>query len=101
MWSAEATVKGAARAQDHYCWLSHDACRLQWRARDMAAKDRAPSGFLVVRDLCVCEIKHRKGRPVLLLKTPERRLALEFAEGGDVAPTAWAATLAYLRSGGV
>ena len=92
-------VRGRGKAVSHYLWLSHDAARLQWRARDPFALDSAPSGFLVVRELTGCEIKHKNGEPALLLHTPDRRLALEFAEGGDVSPTCWAATLAFLRVG--
>ncbi|KAH8048346.1 hypothetical protein JL722_12581 [Aureococcus anophagefferens] len=88
--------RGAAKPETYHAWLSHDALKLQWRQ----GGGGAPTGAVLVRDLATVELKERKGAPVLVLRTPERRLVLEFLEGGDVGPDAWVATLAHLAGGG-
>ncbi|KAK7254558.1 hypothetical protein SO694_00010014 [Aureococcus anophagefferens] len=88
--------RGAAKPETYHAWLSHDGAKLQWRQ----GGGGAPTGAVLVRDLATVELKERKGAPVLVLRTPERRLVLEFLEGGDVGPDAWVATLAHLAGGG-
>ncbi|KAH8067297.1 hypothetical protein JL721_7708 [Aureococcus anophagefferens] len=89
--STTASAGSAAASLPRYA-----AAALRWRQ----GGGGAPTGAVLVRDLATVELKERKGAPVLGLRTPERRLVLEFLEGGDVGPDAWVATLAHLAGGG-